>query len=634
MSVPSTLRERIERASEYFHELDGVVLTTFNFSAAFLEDHALPTVLGVEAKTMAARYAELHQRLGATPCTVFYDPTSPPSISGKYRYVARPVPVPGRFFHPKLVVLAGRSKDKTTWVYLAVSSANLTLSGWGRNAESFGETWIYTPRQQSWQALNNFLSWLSAQNPLGESQTESDAVSKVRAALARMPEQKRFIDNGTEPWSGTLNAKFYASVVHKSGLPAFLRGNRSRKPSKVWAYSPYWNDVSEQVEAFNACKTVLVPALRMDGKALGLSQDQAGKLDEHTKIMKNEGDVGTRFWHMKAYCIEHENSIRTAVGSCNFTHAGLAGADGNVEAMLVFDAYPKWLPKVQEVQTKDLATETQAEEEAPEPAPVAIVVAWDWRASSWRWWLDVGPRQSDFKLHLPGLDAFPIESGTHHIKHKQGKPPTRGELFTVTYRTNQGEQKWQGQIVELHLDHSSRTYGRPLTTNEILENWRSLAPTWDLGGGGGNGDSTDDDGEDVEVNAPAAFDAVNLYDLYRSMRALRDKLTRLEQQPITQRAYLVGRPDSVMALAHLADSDAEAPIVRYLVLRELCGVVSDWANLLDDDLVAQAKEMADKARTRTSAQLQKELKAESSKAEKVIDWFERELAKLDREVKA
>ena len=285
MSTLGTIRERIERASEYFHKLDGVVLTTFNLSAAFLEDHALPAILSVEAKAMAARRAELHQRLGPTPCTVFYDPASPPRITGKYRYVARPVPVRGRFFHPKLVVLSGRSEDETTWVYLAVSSANLTLSGWGRNAESFGETWIHTPRQQSWQALDSLLSWLSAHSPLGESRTDSDAVSRVRAALARMPERKRFIDNGNEPWAGTLYAEFYASVVHTDGLPAFLQGNRRRRPSEVRAYSPYWSDVAEQVEAFNARKMVLVPARRMDGAVLGLSQEQAADLDEHTEIL-------------------------------------------------------------------------------------------------------------------------------------------------------------------------------------------------------------------------------------------------------------------------------------------------------------------------------------------------------------
>lgn len=630
MSELGTLRERVERAAEYFYELDGVVFTTFNLSAAFLEDHALPAALGVEAKTMAARRAELHQRLGVTPCTVFYDPTSLPRISGRFRYVARPVPIRGRFFHPKLVVLAGRSEDGTTWVYLTVSSANLSLSGWGRNAESLGETWIHTRHQQSWKALDDLLSWLGTHSPLGEKQADSDAVSRVRAALARMPERKRFIDDGTEPWSGTLYAKLYASVVHTKGLPAFLQGSRSRRPSEMWAYSPYWSDVAEQVSAWGARKTVLVPALRMDGAALGLSQEQAAQLDDRTEIQRNQDDVGTRFWHMKAYWVQHGKTIRTAVGSCNFTHAGLSGGDGNVEAMLVFDADPDWLPEGKKVETEELADEAQAEEEAPEPAPVAIVVAWDWRTHMWRWWLEAGSQQHDFVLSLPGLAAFRIQSGTHA---KPGKPPARGATFAVSYRTGQGERQWQGQVVELNLDHSSRTYGRPLTANEILESWRGRAPTWDLGGGGGSGDPSDDE-NDVEGDAPAAFDAVNLYDLYRSMRALRAKLNGLEQHPDIQRAYLVGRPDSVMALANLADRDEEAPIVRYLVLRELCGVVSTWAHLLDDDLAARADQMAAQARDRTHAQLLDELGADKQKAESVLDWFEQALVGLDRGVGA
>ena len=630
MSQLGTLRERVERASEYFHELEGVVLTTFNLSAAFLEDHALPAVLGVEAKTLAARRAELHQRLAVTPCTVFYDPTSPPRMSGRYRYVARPVPVRGRFFHPKLVVLAGRSEDGTTWAYLAVSSANLTLSGWGRNAESFGETWIHTRSQQSWKALDDLLAWLAAHSPLGETRSDSDAVSRVRGALARMPDRKRFIDHGTEPWSGTLYASLYASVVHTDGLPAFLQGGRSRRPTELWAYSPYWSDVSEQVSAFAARETYLVPALRMDGAALGLTREQAEEVEGKAEVLKNEGDVGTRFWHMKAYWIRHGKTVRTAVGSCNFTHAGLSGAGGNVEAMLVFGADPDWLPEGKEVVEDDLAEEAQAEEEAPQPPPISIVVAWDWRAHNWRWWLEAGPRQREFVLHLPGLAPFRIESGTHN---RPGKPPSRGATFTVTFRADQGERQWQGQVVELNLDHSSRTYGRPLTANEILESWRGRAPTWDIGGGGGGGDPSDD-GEDVEVEAPAAFDAVNLYDLYRSMRALRAKLADLEQHPDIQRAYLVGRPDSVMALAHLADRDEEAPIVRYLVLRELCGVVAEWARLLDADLVARAEQMASSARERTRVQLVAEMGADGSKADGMLDWFEQSLAVLDRGVSA
>lgn len=448
--------------------------------------------------------------------------------------------------------------------------------------------------------------------------------------MARMPDRKRFIDHGTEPWSGTLYASMYSSVVHTGGLPLFLQGNRSRRPTELWAYSPYWSDVSDQVAAFGARETYLVPALRMDCAALGLTREQAEEVAGRAEVFKNEDDVGTRFWHMKAYWIRHGKTIRAAVGSCNFTHAGLSGADGNVEAMLVYDADPDWLPEGEEVGEDELAVEVQAEEEAPEPPPVSIVVAWDWRSHSWRWWLEAGHKQRGFVLHLPGLAPFHIESGTHK---RPGKPPARGAAFTVTFRTGQGERRWQGQVVELNLDHSSRTYGRPLTANEILESWRGRAPTWGIGGGGEGGDPSDD-GDDVEVEAPAAFDAVNLYDLYRSMRSLRAKLVDLGQHPDIQRAYLVGRPDSVMALAHLADRDEEAPIVRYLVLRELCGVVAQWAQLLDADLVALAEQMAASARERTRSQLVGEMGADRKKADGMLDWFEQSLSALDRGVGA
>ena len=630
MGELSTLRERVERASQYFRELDGVVLTTFNLNGEFLEDHALPAVLGVEAKTTAGRRAELHQRLGTTPCTVFYDPASQPKISGRYRYVARPVPVRGRFFHPKLVVISGRSQKGTTWVYLAVSSANLTLSGWGRNAEAFGETWIHTRRQQPRQVLDDLLEWLGSQCPLNEKQSNTDAVNRIRAALARMPERRRFADESAEPWSGTLNADLYVSTVHTNGLPAFLKRNRIRRPYELWAYSPYWSDVTEQVAAFDARNTVLVPALRTDGAALGLTREQAAQLDNQTEVRSNENEVGDRFWHMKAYWIQHGDTIRTAVGSCNFTRAGLSGSDGNVEAMLVFDADPNWLPEGNEIETEDLAEVTEAEEGTPEPVPVALVVAWDWRGHTWRWWLQPGLRQSDFRLQLPGIASFPIEFGTGS---KSGKPPVHGSTFTVSYHADQGETEWQGQIVELNLDYSSRTYGSPLTANDILESWRGRAPTWDPGGGGRDGD-LDDDRDDLESDTPAAFDAVNLFYFYRSMRALRAKLKGLEEHRDIQRGYLVGSPDSVMALALLADRDEEAPIVRFLVLRELYGVVSTWANVLDGDLVGRVEHMARRARDRTLARLLHDLDGDEKKAGCMLDWFESELVRLDCRIDA
>ena len=625
MGELNTFRARVVRASQYFTEMDGVVLTTFNMNGDFLEDHALPAILGVESKTIPGRRAELHQRLGTTPCTVFYDPSNRPGISGRYRYVARPVPVRGRFFHPKLVVIAGRSECGTTWVYLAVSSANLTLSGWGRNAESFGETWIHTSRQQAWTALDALLDWLGSYGSLKEERGTIDAVARVRAALARMPARKRFRDDASKPWSGTLHADLYVSVVHTDGLAAFLQCGRIRVPSALWAYSPYWSDVANQVVKFGARETVLVPALRADGKALGLSREQAAELDDGIHISRNKSDVGDRFWHMKTYWIRQGQRIRTAVGSCNFTDAGLSGGDGNVETMLVLDDEPEWLPDGEEIEDASLAEEPEPEEGMPEPSPVAIVVAWDWRASAWRWWLEAGPRQRSFKLCVPGLEPFRIRSG---VGKRPGMPPARCATFTVSYRASQEKAKWQGQVVELNLDYSARTFGRPLTANEILESWLGRAPVWGPDRGGGDDDSGDDRDES-EGDIPAAFDAVNLFEFYRSMSELRRKLRALEEDQAVQRAYLVGRPDSVMALAHLADREKETPVVRFLVLLELHDVASEWANVLDEELVKLIGKMTKTARNCTRASLRENLEGDDRTAHRMLKWFESELSRLN-----
>ena len=412
--MTDTIRERITEAARAFDALDAVVLTTFNLSVPFLEDHALPAALSVDGETPAARRAAVHQRLGTTACAVFYDPSVPPRLTGRFRYVARPVPLRGRLFHPKLVVLAGRVADEPR-VYLAVSSANLTLSGWGRNAESFGEIWIRARGQQPWAALRGLLSWLQQHAGVGERPDDSDAVARTLLSLDRMPGRlPRGADHPPTAW-------LYASVVHGGGLPGFLRMGRARRPSEVRVYSPYWADVADQVKAFAARETVLVPALRADGAGVGLARGEAAALGGGVSVRANAADVGDRFWHLKAYRVVHGTRTYTAVGSCNFTRAGLSGAAGNVEAMLVFEADPAWLPAPGAPLT-EFPEEVPGEEEAPEPAPACVVVAWDWREPCWRWWLDPGPRQTDFTLHLPGNRPIPVGPGRGEAK---GQPPPR-----------------------------------------------------------------------------------------------------------------------------------------------------------------------------------------------------------------
>ena len=629
MSDLGTIRQRIERATGYFARREGIVLTTFNLHGQFLEEQALPAILGVEAATAAARNAGLNGQLAETDCTVFYDPTVAPGVSAKFRYVARPVPLRGRLFHPKLVIIAGRSEDGTTWVYLAVSSANLSLSGWGRNAESFGETWIHTRTQQAWQGLDGFLAWLQDYANLGEGPEGRDAVAVVRAALARMPSRYRFRDDDTKPWSGTLSAQFYSSVVDTEGLPSFLKMGRSRRPAELWVYSPYWGSVSEMVDKFGAKRTALVPAMRADRKAIGLAKSQHEALTEIAEVWRNESEKkDDRFWHMKAYWIRHGEYTYTAVGSCNFTEAGLVGANGNVEAMLVLEGIePDW-PEESAALLEDLSEQPVDEEEAPEPVPVIIVVAYDWRSGSWRWFLDADDSQGDFRLLLPtDLAAIRIVPG---VDERRGDPPDLPARYKLTYTQYAERREWQGEVVELHLDHTRRTYGKPLSASDILESWRLHVHTGGPGPPNSEDGGDEDDDEGAQADVPAAFDAVNLYDLYRAMRALRSRLAELKSEPQALQGLLVGRSDSVMAFARLAAGDGEAPVVRYLVLRELSSIVTDCRGLsLDSSPLRRVHEMKRRAKKATLQQLISDLRGDRQKARKMLDWFEKRLAKMD-----
>ncbi len=456
-----------------------------------------------------------------------------------------------------------------------------------------------------------------------------DAVAVVRAALARMPGGYRFRDDDTKPWSGTLRAHFYSSVVDTEGFPSFLMMGRSRQPEEMWVYSPYWGSVSEIIGKFGAKKTSLVPAMRADRKALGMSKSQYDALTDIAKVWRNESEKqDDRFWHMKAYWIWHGARIFIAVGSCNFTEAGLAGADGNVEAMLVFENIElNWPEESDTACPENFPEQPVDEEEAPQPVPVVIVVAYDWRSGSWRWFLDADDSQSDFRLSLPiGLAAFRIVPGSGE---RRGNAPEFPAQFQVTYTQHAERREWQGQVVELHLDHARRTYGKPLSASDILESWRVHVKTGGTGPRNGGGDG-DDDGDDVQAEVPAAFDVVNLYDLYRAMRALRTRLGDLEPEPQAQRALLVGRSDSVMALARLADGDGEAPVVRYLVLRELSSIVADCkVSSLRGDPLRRVHEMKRRAKATTLRQLACELKGDRKKAQKMLKWFERRLAKMD-----
>lgn len=413
-----------------------------------------------------------------------------------------------------------------------------------------------------------------------------------------------------------------------------MTADRSRRPAELWAYSPYWSDVKARVEAFDAAQTVLVPARGVDGRELGLCRADAEAVADRAEIVCNSRDVDGRFLHMKAYQIRYVQRWVTAVGSCNFTRAGLCGAAGNVEAMLVDEQDPDWELLGPTVDTKQLPDEAPPEEQAPQPAPVVMRVGYDWREPAWRVWLEPGSRQSEFVLLLAGQPRRPIGKGREQWT---AAPPTRGATYTVEYR-EQGElRRWTGVVVEYNLDHSHRSYGRSLSVADILATWggrpwgaRDDDDDDDAEDGDARGSGSEAAGQDADGDAVGAFDAMNLYDFFRDVGALTRRIADLDGSPGVQRGLLVGAPTSVLALARKADAATTVPQICYLVLRELDALLRRHRALVDTAHLRWLAQRVAHARARTIAAVVEAGEAEPRQAEAMVEWFEHQLLAIDR----
>ena len=632
------LRERIAEARGFLVHLDAAIFTTFSFNPDFFQEDVLPLVLAVDAKGPAARRAQVHEALAEVPVAVFYDPSTSPKPADRYRYSACGVPLRGRFFHPKNIILAGREKNGTRWLYITATSANVTMSGWGRNAEGFAEAWVHTRNQQPCDELSSFLAWLSERT--GLEGDDKNAVATIQRFIEQLPRRNRHADYGNQTWSGSLYARLYFSPNHQDGLARFMRGDRVYWGRRLIAFSPYWGAVRENVDLFKVGEAVLVPArLQRPEPTVGLQREEAATLPERVRLGINASDVSEPFWHLKGYYLEQGGEKLLALGSCNFTEAGLRGASGNVESMLVYgvNGPEGHLPASGEFDDTLLADEEQPEEEIPTAAPICIIVLYDWKLRAYRWVYRANSLHHGVVLRLPGRKrGFALR--TQEGRWDNASPPDEKGQYRVDFwvQGKRGMHQWRGIIAQLNLDLSTATYGSMLSPLDILESWRGVATPIggrapaDDGDLGEPGDQGDLDGEE-----PArSFDVLSLYYMYRSFSELRERLEGHRQRNERRiiKALLVGRPDSAWALTNLAMEDDSSNAIRFLVVREVRALFAAFSDHLDPAHRTTVHRWFLDLRRQVLAELQEELTAtrgaQGVEPRRVLDWFERHLDRV------
>ncbi len=591
------LRERLQEVAQCFHEIEVALFSTFTYSADFFEQNVLPALFDVESTAiLAARDAVVHRRLKQTAVGVFYDPSVARSSGKAYRYTHYPVFLDGRLFHSKNILLIGRDHQGRRWLYLAAMSANLTLSGWGRNREGFADTWIHAQSEQPWQATRDMLLWLKNKIRIPR---KDHPLDRALSLLEKMQSNCSAEDPDGVGHAAKKAVRFYFSPSSIS-MWDFMRHHYGKLTS-VKAASPYWGGCARIRETLGADLPLqavaahLPPAFEKTG--LGKEGSYALYPADTEDQVSTWDDHSGRFSHVKLYKVETAKGPVLGIGSCNFTSRGQfwKAADekekGNVESML-FDVCAISWPATRPLAVHDLGERNVDEEaEIPRPWPFYVAVTYDWKKQRYAWRLEGKVTLQSATLTIKCLGK--------EIEISDARPGGElpGELCSSIFQVRHGSETYVGLITELNLDHSIRTYGTPLGLAAILQSWSNGAIVEPLPPTNDDDDSTQQpepggDGEDDEDNgqgggrgaakAPAFFD---FFAFFQATRLLRQRLADLGgrngkgAQAAQVLDLLVVRSDSVEALASCAEAAKLSPSSELVVLTECVRLLGGFLHI-------------------------------------------------------
>jgi hypothetical protein len=435
-------------------ELKRAWFTTFNLGIEFFETYLLPGLMGVDQPTNRLDYESLQIELAARDIDVrvFCDMRMLEADQLK-RTAIRVHPVlaghlgqgfgEDSLFHPKVILL----EDQAGKIVLGAGSANLTVSGWGRNQEVFDFRTVSNNEQYT--QIRQFFAPLI--NPL-----ELDVSFRSR---------RKFQGDDVE-WG-------FIHSFQQSTFLAQLTKNLEVDSLTVW--SPYL--------AINLSDLVGRIREQLGGTTqIGLVPDRVGNrfirtlwspalrelLDEgllsfHDYPVPRPDNVDMT--HAKVW-LASGNKSRLAIGSWNFTGPGSASfEDRNIEAGLLLTVPTKVsiAGKSMDVKEEDFSSmELLKDEEliAPSyPLPFVIQVSFDWEQGCYSFSGQLfGERGGkEYRLRLPGLNkeivlqwkdrrrdgVFHLDVIDHHVADNEAL--LANHCYTVEYKRN---VEFRGLILE------------------------------------------------------------------------------------------------------------------------------------------------------------------------------------------
>jgi len=439
-------------------EIKRVWLTSFNINISFIETHLLPAVLGLEEPPKNRSEFERLQfdltrkkidfRIYCDKRLITQEQHKRTSIAVlpvSVRQIAPHLDARNSLFHPKVLYIEDIHGD----IILGAGSANLTLSGWGRNQEAVDFRRVSTNKQ--YQQIKSFFTLVDPNIVVDDA----------------FPVRRKFSHDDPD-WD------FIHSLSGPSLLKALANGDSVKKLS-VW--SPYLAaDLGGFITSLSqalgnlALKVDLVPDL-LQGLYLrtpGGENVEALRASNRLLLCENPiaRDERSELTHAKIWLATGKTSARLAIGSWNFTAPGCSSltvgkqsSHWNIEAGIVHSVAPK-TTIVGEPLNKDVGFASAVlleEERLPdfEQLPFDLQVQFDWRSARYRVsgeWFDGKPSEQ-YSLRLPGLSqGVPLRwRGKSLVALRDLVADQPDEVLTQHFYTviRPGEADWQGIIHEV-----------------------------------------------------------------------------------------------------------------------------------------------------------------------------------------
>ena len=399
MKLLDTFRQQVRELGP----LKRAWFTTFNLGIPFFETHVLTELFQGDADPPVNRmdYENMQLQLAerGIDLRVFCDLRM--IEADQLKRTALPVHgvLPGwldpeRFgkeslFHPKVIFL----EDESGRMVLGAGSANLSVSGWGRNQEVF--SFHEVSNNQQYQQIRRFFEPLLA-----------------AAGLDEAMGVRRQFKGDDEGW------RFVHSFEHESFLQVLLEDTQVERLT-VWSpyFSPDLAGLIEKIRALagRAINFAIVPD-RVGNRHVRTKWSEAirqlldkGVLSFHDRPSPRADDI--EMSHAKLWLASGRRA-RLAVGSWNCTEPGSASFElRNVEAGIVLEVGPavQIAGRQLALGVKDFSTDAMLQNDdldlPPYPLPFELLVCFDWEKGRY----DVQGRLyekiegTSYTLRLPGV---------------------------------------------------------------------------------------------------------------------------------------------------------------------------------------------------------------------------------------